>query len=140
MEPYLHRVQYYETDKMGITHHSNYIRWMEEARVDFLARIGWDFAMLEGLGIVSPVMSVSCKFRSPTTFDDDVYVSIAIKELRAVRMTIGYEMRDRDGKLLCDAVSEHAFLDTSGHVIRLNRDYPAFYAALSEYVELEEKQ
>lgn len=35
MEPYLHKVQYYETDKMGIVHHSNYIRWMEEARVDF---------------------------------------------------------------------------------------------------------
>lgn len=32
MEPYLHKVQYYETDKMGIAHHSNYIRWMEEAR------------------------------------------------------------------------------------------------------------
>ena len=33
MEPYLHKVQYYETDKMGIAHHSNYIRWMEEARL-----------------------------------------------------------------------------------------------------------
>ena len=37
---YNHTVQYYETDKMGITHHSNYIRWMEEARVDFLKQIG----------------------------------------------------------------------------------------------------
>lgn len=43
MEPYLHKVQYYETDKMGIAHHSNYIRWMEEARVDFLEKIGWGF-------------------------------------------------------------------------------------------------
>ena len=38
MKPYIHKVQYYETDKMGITHHSNYIRWMEEARVDFMER------------------------------------------------------------------------------------------------------
>lgn len=36
MSKYLHKVQYYETDRMGITHHSNYIRWMEEARVEFL--------------------------------------------------------------------------------------------------------
>ena len=43
MEPYVHVVQYYETDKMGITHHSNYIRWMEEARIDFLRQIGWDY-------------------------------------------------------------------------------------------------
>ena len=38
---YTHKVQYYETDKMGITHHSNYIRWMEEARVDMLEKINF---------------------------------------------------------------------------------------------------
>ena len=42
MQKYRHIVQYYETDKMGITHHSNYIRWMEEARIDFLRQIGWE--------------------------------------------------------------------------------------------------
>ena len=35
IKPYIHRVHYYETDRMGVTHHSNYIRMMEEARVDF---------------------------------------------------------------------------------------------------------
>lgn len=59
--PYIHTVQYYETDKMGITHHSNYIRWMEEARIDFLAQMGWDYVKLESLGIVSPVTAVECK-------------------------------------------------------------------------------
>ena len=41
MDDYIRRVNYYETDKMGITHHSNYVRWMEEARIDFLEKIGW---------------------------------------------------------------------------------------------------
>ncbi len=44
---YMHTVQYYETDKMGITHHSNYIRWMEEARIGFLSQIGWDYLRIE---------------------------------------------------------------------------------------------
>ena len=52
---YNHTVQYYETDKMGITHHSNYIRWMEEARVDFLKQIGWDYDKLEEIGVISPL-------------------------------------------------------------------------------------
>ena len=43
MKAYQHKVQYYETDKMGITHHSNYIRWMEEARIDFLEQLGWNY-------------------------------------------------------------------------------------------------
>ena len=58
MKPYIHKVNYYETDKMGITHHSNYVRFMEEARVDFLDQLGWSFDKLEAKGVVSPVLSL----------------------------------------------------------------------------------
>lgn len=58
---YVHTVQYYETDKMGITHHSNYIRWMEEARTAFLAEKGWPYDRLEKDGVFSPVVSVNCR-------------------------------------------------------------------------------
>ena len=34
IKPYEHIVQYYETDQMKVVHHSNYIRWFEEARID----------------------------------------------------------------------------------------------------------
>ena len=64
MEPYVHKVQYYETDKMGIVHHSNYIRWMEEARIDFLERMGWPYDRLENEGIISPVIGVDCKYKA----------------------------------------------------------------------------
>src|SRR5699024_6892716 len=52
MHAYLHTVQYYETDQMGITHHSNYIRWMEEARVVFLDEVGWGYDKLEEMGLI----------------------------------------------------------------------------------------
>lgn len=46
MKLYIHKVQYYETDKMGITHYSNDIRWTEEARIDFLWQIRFGYATL----------------------------------------------------------------------------------------------
>ena len=49
MNEYIHKVTYYECDRMGITHHSNYIRFMEEARVDFLDRIGYGFEVARDL-------------------------------------------------------------------------------------------
>ena len=55
MTPYQHTVQYYETDQMQISHHSNYIRWMEEARVAFLACIGFPYEKIEASGLISPV-------------------------------------------------------------------------------------
>ena len=61
MRPYTHKVKYYETDRMGITHHSNYIRWMEEARIDLLEQIGWGLDKIEESRIVSPIVSVECR-------------------------------------------------------------------------------
>lgn len=60
MNDYLRKVRYHETDKMGITHHSNYIKWMEEARIDWLEQIGHSYAKLEEQGIISPVIGVEC--------------------------------------------------------------------------------
>ena len=76
MSIYKHTVQYYETDRMGITHHSNYIRFMEEARVDFLKNIGWGYDKLEEDGGVSPVVSVNCNYKKTTTFADVIEINI----------------------------------------------------------------
>ena len=56
---YQHKVQYYETDQMGIVHHSNYIRWFEEARTDYMERLGIGYEKMEEQGILSPVLSVT---------------------------------------------------------------------------------
>ena len=50
MKNYIHKVNYYETDKMGVTHHSNYIRWMEEARIDYLQQIGYGYNLVKEKG------------------------------------------------------------------------------------------
>lgn len=128
---YEHIVQYYETDKMGITHHSNYIRWMEEARIDFLAQIGWDFAKLEALGIVSPVVSVECQYKRTTTFPEVIHISVAIEEFKGVKLKLRYSMENDDGEIVCEGRSEHCFLDVSGKPIRLNKEFPEFYNALT---------
>lgn len=47
MEAYVHKVQYYETDQMGVVHHSNYIRWFEEARIDYLDKMGMSYDAVE---------------------------------------------------------------------------------------------
>ena len=73
-EPYLHKAQYYETDGMGIIHHSNYIRWFEEARVDFLAQIGMPFEQVEARGIVSPVIRVVCEYKTMARFGETVRI------------------------------------------------------------------
>ena len=78
MQPYEHRVQYYETDQMGIVHHSNYIRWFEEARTDMLRQIGIGYGEMECRGIASPVLEVSAKYRAMTRFEDMVVIRVEL--------------------------------------------------------------
>lgn len=129
MEPYKHVVQYYETDKMGIVHHSNYIRWMEEARVDFLRKIGWGYERLESEGLSSPVTAIECKYRASAIFPDEVSVKVGVCELKGAVVRFDYLMTAGE-KTVFEGRSEHCFIDGNGKIVRMNRAYPEFYERL----------
>jgi len=132
MRSYIHKVQYYETDKMGITHHSNYIKWMEEARIDFLEQLDFGYDRVEALGIISPVVSVECKYKATTKFPEDVIIDVFVESFNGIRLTLGYDMKNRDGKIVCIAKSEHCFMNEKGKIINIAKEQPDFYKAVSE--------
>lgn len=139
MKLYEHRVHYYETDKMGIVHHSNYIRWMEEARIDFLGQIGWDYAKLEEMGIISPVTAVDCKYKANTVFGDTIKIQVLVEEFKGVRLKLKYAMWNAADILVFEGHSEHCFIDTEGNIIRMKKMYPALYELLAGLAEVNEE-
>ena len=96
MSRYIHKVKYYETDKMGITHHSNYIRFMEEARMNFLSELGYPMKRLEAEGITSPVISVSCEYKKTTTYDDSIEIEVTLVKYTGVKLSLSYVMKNVD--------------------------------------------
>jgi acyl-CoA thioester hydrolase len=136
IKPYKHTVQYYETDRMGFAHHSNYIRWMEEARGDFFEQINWPYVKTEEMGIISPVVSLECKYKHPTTYADVVSISITVEEVRRAKFKVGYIMKNQNGDLVCEAASEHCFLDKSGNIVRMDKQFPEFFADMYNYLSM----
>lgn len=137
MHRYTHNVQYYETDKMGIVHHSNYVRWMEESRCDLLASIGWNYEKLEEFGIVSPVTKIECKYLIPTKFPEAIDIDISVSEFKGVRLKVHYSFYNKDGKKVFDGASEHCFLNAKGTPVNLKREQPEFFDALTSIIEPE---
>ncbi len=130
---YTHKVNYYETDKMGITHHSNYIRFMEEARMCFLEKIGYPMTRLEAEGIASPVVSVSCEYKHPTTYDDNIEIEISLERYTGVKLTFAYTMRNADtGDIVALAASSHCFIDKEGRPIAVKKRFPEIDQVLRE--------
>ena len=127
-KPFLHEVNYYETDKMGITHHSNYIRFMEEARIDWMDQLGYGFDRMEAEGIVSPVVAVSCNYKKTTTFKDLIEISVKVKQLSEVKLILAYDMRV-DGKTVCTGETVHCFFDGGRPAVIKDR-FPTLYDAM----------
>ena len=138
MTPYSRSVHYYETDMMGVVHHANYIHWMEEARIDFMDRLGFPYAAMEKKGIVSPVKSVACEYKSPCTFGDRITVEVSVDSFNGVVLAIRYRMRKEDGTLVCEARSEHVFLTRKGRFVRMKQEMPEFCEAIAKEAEKNE--
>lgn len=133
MNIYKHKVQYYETDKMGIVHHSNYIRWMEEARVDFLEQIGMGFDKLEEMGIASPVITVEGKYKKITTFPEIISIQVQVDEFNGVKLRLKYTMTNEKEIKVFEGISEHCFQNTEGRILNLKKEYPEVYEKLTEF-------
>ena len=134
MNVYTHKVNYYETDKMGITHHSNYIRFMEEARVDFLSQIGFPFDKIEEEGIISPVIRVEYSYRKTTTFADVISIKVEVDKLSPVKLCLKYELTC-NGEVCGIGKSEHCFLNQEERPVIVEKEKPEFFNALKNSME-----
>ena len=122
---YKRKVNYHETDKMGITHHSNYIKWMEEARIYYFSTLGLSYAELEKNGVGSPVVNVNCKYILPTTFDDEIDISVKFTRYNGVVLNVEYTMVNaKTGKTVCTATSESCFVDKQGKLVSIKNVLP----------------
>ena len=116
---------------MGVTHHSNYIRFMEESRIDMMDRVGWGFEKMEAEGVVSPVTEVHCNYKKTTTFQDEIAVEVFVEEISALKMHIGYVMTCR-GEVVFTGSSVHCFIE-NGRPVVIGRRFPGFIEALAPY-------
>lgn len=119
------KVRFYETDMMGIAHHSNHIRWFECGRCEYLRRAGVDLFELMDEGILFPIKSVSCEYIHPINFGDVIAVETTLAKLSRAQMVYSYRIvRQSDGLLLAVGQSQNVFTHKSdGSVARLSDKY-----------------
>lgn len=132
-------VKYYETDMMGVVHHSNYIRWFEEARVEFMREAALSYRSMEEEGIMIPVVSVSCRYKTPAKFDDEVTVYTTITKYNGVVIEMKYKVvRNSDEALIVFGESSHCFVDAKTFKpINLRTKRPDLHAKFEAVKEVE---
>lgn len=121
---------------MGITHHSNYIRFMEEARMDFFRQIGFDYLDFEKMGLLSPVVGLNnIRYKRPSTVGDDIEIAVTVAAIRPFVLTLRYRMY-LEGALIFQGDSEHCFVDKQGKLVKVGEDnFPEFYNVMKRLQE-----
>lgn len=137
MESYRHKVQYYETDQMGIVHHSNYIRWFEEARTYLMEEMGFGYDRMEREGLICPVLSAEAKYLKMVHFGETVKIAANIKSYNGIKMTLNYKVLDLDEKIIyTEGETQHCFLEAeSGRPVSLKRSAPHFHEMFQKTME-----
>jgi acyl-CoA thioester hydrolase len=114
MKSFVHklRVEYHHTDQMGIVHHSNYVRFFEAARTEWLRAVGMTYAEMERRGVMMPIVDVHVKYRQPAYYDEVLSVSVFVDELPMARMIFRYEIRGEDGRDVASGTTTLGFIDS----------------------------
>lgn len=136
MYTYERKINYYETDKMGVVHHSNYIRFFEEARCRFLEDADLPYDVMESNGIMSPVLGVSCKYKQHVTFGDLIDIRCYIKDFNGVRFTVNYEIYNKANDTLCvSGETNHCFTDSNLKPMNLKKHHIDVYEKFMSLIE-----
>lgn len=103
-------IRYGETDQMGVVHHSNYLLYFEEARIDWLDSLNTPYVEMENSGIISPVVEVNLKYHNPLFFGDSYYVEIQLVRFPKATLELAYKVFNQRNQFICNGYTKLAFL------------------------------
>lgn len=105
-------VRYYETDQMGIVHHSNYVRYFECGRTDMLKKLGLPIEQIEQTGVMLPVVAVECRYKVPARLGDTLRIVSIIDKVPMAKLVIRNEIYNPVGQLVCEGSVTLGFIDS----------------------------
>ncbi len=114
-------VAFYETDAMGIVHHSNYLRFFEEARARWLEDHDQPYHSYVERGFNFATTHVSVDYRASARFGDELTVTTWLEWVRGASLRMAYRI-DCEGTLSATGATEHAAVNPDGRVRRIPKE------------------
>lgn len=106
------RVEYHHTDQMGIVHHSNYVKFFEAARTEWLRAAGLTYAEMERRGVMMPIVEVNIRYKQPAYYDELIAITVTVDEFPQARMIFHYDIKGEDGRAIAHGSTTLGFIDS----------------------------
>jgi len=95
------RIYYHDTDAGGVVYYANYLKYMEEARTEFLEERGLFLKKLAEEGTLFVVAHQEIDYKFPAFYGDILDVSSKITRLSNVKLEYEHLVKNQEGKLVC---------------------------------------
>ncbi len=104
------RVPYADTDQMGFVHHSNYVKYLENARWEAFRKLGLTYKKIEDNGILMPVIDVNMRFIKPIYYDDLVRIDVVFNLVSPTKLMVNYNIINEANEIIHKASTMLTFL------------------------------
>lgn len=119
--------RYAETDQMGIVHHSNYLIYMEQARLEWLNALGFSYQKMEESGVLLPVYQIDITYKNPIKFGDEISLKTTLKKLPTTKVIFDYEILKNETEIC--ALAQLTLVFTDALTFRPRKPIPEFLEA-----------
>ena len=100
------RIYYHDTDHSGAVYHAGYLKFLEEARSEYLEERGHSVKSLMERGVYFVVRHQEMEYKHPAFYDDVLEIKTAVKECTNVRIKFSYEIHNQNGRLIGRATTD----------------------------------
>ncbi len=107
------RVNYFDTDQMGVVWHGNYIKYFEMAREELFRSLGLPYAELEMAGVMMPIVDVAVEYKFPAHYDEVLSVETRVAEPPRSRIRVEYVITNARGEVNATGSTTLAFIDAA---------------------------
>lgn len=128
------KTRYVESDQMGVIHHSNYLIYLEQARLDWLDSIGFSYGKMEENGVLLPVYKIDITYKNPIKFGEEIVVKTTLKKVPTTRVEFEYEISKQNG-IIC-ATCDLTLVFTDGSTFKPRKPLPDFVQACLNHMKI----
>lgn len=116
------RVYYYDTDKMGVVYHSNYLKWMEIGRTEYFRDMPISYDDIEKMGYILAIRKVDIEYINSAKYDDIIEIIVEVKKINNIKIEFYYEMYDEQNILKSKGTTVNVFIDNEGNLKRIPKE------------------
>lgn len=127
------KTRYVESDQMGIIHHSNYMVYLELARLEWLEKLGFSYVVMEQENVLLPVYKIDITYKKPIKFNQEIVVKTMLKKVPTTRVEFFYEIIDQKGDIC--ATCDLTLVFTNADTFRPMKPSPDFVDACKRFLD-----